>query len=171
MTQGDPVARLAIDLGKVTERVALVEQAVTDTVSELAEKVAELAAAVQSPSDPQDSGQRVDGRPWAALQKEGYGDNSPFSDLCAWIETVLIPQYQEYLASLKREADGLPRCWPKHPAACNELWTLYLLWDHAFANEETSPREAGDWHDRWLPGTLERLEKVFSKCLHSTSTS
>lgn len=166
----DPLARLAIDLGKVADRVDLVEQTVTELVGELADKVTQLAAAVPTPASPQQPDQqRVDARPWAALVQEGYGEGTPFADLCAWIESVLIPQYGEYLALPAGEAGTLPRCWPKHPAACNELWTLYLLWDNAFANEETGPREAGDWHDRWLPGILERLKQVFKGCLHNAA--
>lgn len=167
---GDPLARLAIDLGKVAERVAVVEQTVTEAVGELTDKVAELATAVQTSASPQQPGVRVDARPWAELVKLGYGEGTPFDDLCGWIESVLVPQYGEYLALPVTAAGTLPRCWPKHPAACNELWTLYLLWDHAFLNTETGPREAGDWHDRWLPSALERLVKVFKSCLHDETS-
>jgi hypothetical protein len=80
---------------------------------------------------------------------------------------VLIPQYGEYLRLHTQVEGTLPLCWPKHRAVSNELWTLFQLWIQAYQSEEPKLRDAGDWHDRWLPGALDRMKEVFERrCSH-----
>lgn len=76
------------------------------------------------------------------------------SELSDWIETVLRVQYPGYLA------DQLKLCWPKHPEARWELAWLYQLWILAYLGKQPAPRDAADWHDRWLRGVIQRLSQL-----------
>jgi hypothetical protein len=82
-------------------------------------------------------------------------------ELQGWISEVLYPNYGDYLRDQRIEP-----CWPEHPAAINELSWLYNEWHNAYLPDERKPRDAADWHDRWLPGVLRRLDEVFRACGH-----
>ena len=55
-------------------------------------------------------------------------------------------------------ARRLPACWPDHPEAVEELTALWLAWQHAYEEPDAPLTAAADWHDRWLPGVLHRLQ-------------
>lgn len=179
------VAKVRADVRDLADRLADVERAMTEhgarllqvdglgpLVSDLAQRVARL---IDGPGEEnQDDARRADHRrPWAKLAvTEG---SSHREDLTAWITSVLDPQYGEYLARLWPDGVETPRdnigrnrvppCWPEHPAACNELWTLFVTWWAAYADDDAKPRDVADWHDRLLPGVLSRLPAIF-KCRH-----
>jgi hypothetical protein len=49
-------------------------------------------------------------------------------------------------------------CWPEHPEVVEELTALWLAWQAAYEQPDPQLTAAADWHDRWLPGLLRRLE-------------
>jgi hypothetical protein len=55
-------------------------------------------------------------------------------------------------------AKKIPPCWAEHPEIVEELTALWLAWQHAYAEADAPLTAAADWHDRWLPGLLHRLE-------------
>jgi len=55
-------------------------------------------------------------------------------------------------------ARKIPPCWAEHPETVEELSALYLAWQHAYEDPDAALTAAADWHDRWLPGVLYRLE-------------
>jgi len=55
-------------------------------------------------------------------------------------------------------ARKIPPCWDEHPELVEELTALWLAWQHAYEDTEAPLTAAADWHDRWLPGVLYRLE-------------
>jgi hypothetical protein len=55
-------------------------------------------------------------------------------------------------------ARKIPDCWAQHPELVEELTTLWLAWQGAFQQPDALLTAAADWHDRWLPGVLHRLE-------------
>lgn len=184
------VARVRADVRELLDRLAAVEQAVTEhgarllqvdglgpLVSDLAQRVARLIEHNGEQAPTGDDRRAAHRRPWAKLATLPNETSSHREDLAGWIEAVLNPQYGEYLARLwpdgaeaPLDAIGrhrVPPCWPEHPAACNELWTLFVMWFAAYADENAKPRDIADWHDRLLPGVLSRLPEVF-RCSHQT---
>ncbi|WP_460821631.1 hypothetical protein [Nocardioides ungokensis] len=55
-------------------------------------------------------------------------------------------------------ARKIPPCWADHPELVEELTALWLAWQHAYEDRNAPLTAAADWHDRWLPGVLYRLE-------------
>jgi len=51
----------------------------------------------------------------------------------------------------------IPYCWPQHGGLAAEIATLAYTWQKAF-NDVKATSDAGQmWHDRWLPGFLQRM--------------
>ncbi|MCW2855543.1 MAG: hypothetical protein JWR52_1158 [Marmoricola sp.] len=55
-------------------------------------------------------------------------------------------------------AKKIPRCWGQHPEVVEELTALWVAWQAAYEKHDGFLTAAADWHDRWLPGVLHRLE-------------
>jgi hypothetical protein len=55
-------------------------------------------------------------------------------------------------------ARKIPPCWAEHPEIVEELTALWLAWQYAYVERGAPLTAAADWHDRWLPGVLYRLE-------------
>ena len=55
-------------------------------------------------------------------------------------------------------ARRIPECWADHPELVEELTALWLAWQAAYVERDASLTAAAEWHDRWLPGVLHRLE-------------
>lgn len=95
---------------------------------------------------------------WFWLTMSDEERDEKFSELHDWVETVLSTQYPGYLA------DHIRPCWPNHPEARWELAWLYHLWSIAYLRNRPAPKDAADWHDRWLPGVVRRLSQLLSLC-------
>jgi len=93
---------------------------------------------------------------WLTMPDDEHA--AKLSELTDWVETVLRTQYPRYLG------DQIKPCWPNHPEARWELTWLYQLWTLTYLTTRPTPREAGDWHDRWTPGVLRRLTQVMTDC-------
>ena len=55
-------------------------------------------------------------------------------------------------------ARKIPDCWAQHPELVEELTALWLAWQHAYQQPDPPLTAPADWHDRWLPGLLHRIE-------------
>lgn len=55
-------------------------------------------------------------------------------------------------------ARRIPACCVNHPEIVEELTALYMAWQYAYEDLDAPRMAAADWHDRWLPGVLHRLE-------------
>lgn len=95
---------------------------------------------------------------WFWLTMADEEREAKFSELYDWVETVLRQQYPDYLA------DQIKPCWISHPEARWELSWLYQLWTLTYLTTRPTPRDAGDWHDRWTPGVIRRLSHVMARC-------
>ena len=95
---------------------------------------------------------------WFWLTMSNQEHDEKFAELRDWVETVLRVQYPDYLA------DHIRPCWPNHPEARWELAWLYHLWSGAYLADRTTPKDAADWHDRWLPGAVRRLGQPMNLC-------
>jgi hypothetical protein len=72
-----------------------------------------------------------------------------------WVNGVLLTRYPEYT---------FPCCWEDHPTALWELGNLHAEWKRVYADPCGADLEAALWfHERWLPGTLGRLNKAINQ--------
>ena len=95
---------------------------------------------------------------WFWLTMTDEEREAKFSELYDWVETVFRQQYPDY------RADQLKLCWPNHPEARWELSWLYQSWTLTYLTTRPTPKDAGDWHDRWSPGVIRRLNHAMAHC-------
>jgi regulator of replication initiation timing len=89
---------------------------------------------------------------WLGLAKEEHA--ARLAEVRAWVERVALVQYPAYMAKL-------PPCWPAHPEAVIELSNLMTEWMRVYGDPESRPLDAALWfHERWLPGVLQRLAQA-----------
>ena len=97
-------------------------------------------------------------------------DSSPIGKIpTSWCWRDLGPQGQEelwrelaswvgWIRARYPLAGKIPDCWDQHPEIVEELTALWLAWQLAYQTSDAPLTAAADWHDRWLPGVLHRLE-------------
>lgn len=51
----------------------------------------------------------------------------------------------------------IPYCWQEHGGLAAEVATLAFTWQKAFNDVKANGDAAQMWHDRWLPGFLQRM--------------
>jgi len=95
---------------------------------------------------------------WFWLTMSEQESDAKLGELVDWVEAVLRKQYPDYLTNQLRP------CWPNHPEARWELAWLYQLWTLSYLARRSSPKDAADWHDRWLPGIRRRLSDIMTRC-------
>lgn len=92
-------------------------------------------------------------RPWFALCD--IEDDATFPVWVAWLGShYVIPETGKSI---------IYDCWAKHDAVVAELATLWQVWLAAFVDPKASPDAAQNWHDRWLPGFMQRRDTWFHK--------
>jgi len=84
-----------------------------------------------------------------------WRDLGPQAQAQLWAE---LREWVDWLRARYPLAKRIPPCWPEHPEIVEELTALWLAWQHAYADLEAPLTAAADWHDRWLPGLLHRLQ-------------
>lgn len=75
-----------------------------------------------------------------------------------FVDGHLLVAYGEYWH------DVLQDCWPGHPAALWELGNLWAEWNRTYDRDHPSLTGALNWHDRWMPGTRQRLAEIMRGC-------
>jgi hypothetical protein len=123
----------------------------TATVDAMEAKVADLDQAVQ---DLQDSGSRAPAPNWDGMDQDTRA--AELAKLAEWVTRILVPGY--------RLDPPLRPCWRAHLPVVWELGTVWAEWRRVY--ERKAPELAGalDWHNRWLPGALERSQRALSGC-------
>jgi hypothetical protein len=104
----------------------------------------------------------------ARLDELGTRDTANYSprawtwkDIGPEAEKELWAQLSPWVAWLRSRyplAQRIPGCWDKHPEIVEELTALWLAWQAAYTDPNASLTAAADWHDRWLPELLHRLQ-------------
>jgi hypothetical protein len=82
-------------------------------------------------------------------------------DLGPHAQTELMNQLEPWVGWLRQRyplARKIPASWATHPELVEELTALWLAWQGAYQQPDAPLTGAADWHDRWLPGLLHRLE-------------
>ena len=78
--------------------------------------------------------------------------------LRTWVDKILIPVY------VVGGGYTLAECWAEHPQVLWELGTIAVAWRRAYLRRRPDLVLALDWHDRWLPGAMRRLEDATRRC-------
>jgi hypothetical protein len=73
-----------------------------------------------------------------------------------WADTVLRQHYGGY---------ELRDCWTGHIHAVWELSTLAAAWHHAYGGSRPDLGRALEFYDRWLPGTMRRIDSITRACI------
>ena len=145
-------ARLDTETGPVMVLPAA-QKRLRDQVEELRKQVeeiaAELAKAAASGKADGPAPARWDGEDQAAQAAQ-------LDDLRTWVEGYLRPQYPGYLSRL-------PPCWVNHREGLWELAALQAEWKRVFGSDGEPPlADVQWWHERWLPGALNRLRDTIT---------
>ncbi|WP_027863065.1 hypothetical protein [Marmoricola sp. URHB0036] len=119
-------------------------------LDELASEFADTAAGLMGRIDDLDSTNGAAApRAWNWRGIGPRAEEELWSQLTAWVAWI---RHRYPLA--KR----IPPCWAKHTEVVEELTALWLAWQQAYEDRHASLAAPAEWHDRWLPGVLYRLE-------------
>ena len=137
LTHAEAIARLR----RETERLA--EESTESTTNLLAR----VEALEDSDHTPAGLGVRV--ASWCWRDVGPLGEQALWKELTDWVDWI------RYRYPLARR---IPACWTEHPEVVEELTALWLAWQAAYVESDRVLTGAAEWHDRWLPGVLYRLE-------------
>jgi hypothetical protein len=120
-----------------------------EDLDQLCAEVAGLSAAVKSGLDG-GKAKAPHGPRWDNLGQDQ--EVAQLARLREWVNGVLRVQYPGY---------QLTDCWANHREALWELGALHAEWQRIFGNPRGVDLESMLWfHERWLPGTIGRLNRV-----------
>jgi hypothetical protein len=117
-------------------------------VGELAEQVSGQAAGYAAA--------RVTAPSWLDIPNDVAALTELLEDLTSWLSDV----YMRYPDAVR----SLPECWLWHPEVVEELLWLMYAWHAAYRDERASVQAAGDWHDRYRPGVVRRVQELTRHC-------
>jgi len=154
VTDPDPVAALAAQLEELRGQIGSLSARHSDDyghvmmllleVKKLREKIDAAIARRQAeePAAPY----------WRGLDREGHA--ARLAELRDWVERFARAEYPGYLAKL-------PPCWPNHREALWELSNLMTEWVRVYGDPDNRDLQAALWwHERWLPGAIQRLSQA-----------
>jgi len=96
---------------------------------------------------------------WTRLDPEAR--SAAFAALSLWVKDVLLPGYPNC---------GLRDCWANHRQAVIELSNIWQAWRHAYQRRSPDLKLALEWHDRWMPNAMRRIEFTTRNCVtHCTA--
>ncbi len=78
------------------------------------------------------------------------------TELIRWMEVVYL-RYSD-------AARTLPECWLWHPDLVEELLWLMDAWCAAYHDNTAPVSLAADWHDRYRPGVIKRINTTAGRC-------
>jgi hypothetical protein len=94
------------------------------------------------------------------LAGDGDATTQVLEQLRDWLRAV----YVRYEGAGDQPAPFLSDCWVWHPGAVTELHALYRMWVVAFESPRASDQAVADWHDRYRPGTVRRVNAALRDC-------
>ena len=147
MTQpaSDPVARQLIGQAEMISRL---RHDLDQLANEITDAYADLLARIESTQPTADSDSASPASwCWRTLGPEATEEL-----------TAQLHDWVSWLRSRYPLAKKIAPCWNQHPEIVEELTALWLAWQAAYEQDNASLTGAADWHDRWLPGLLHRLE-------------
>lgn len=142
----DPMAR---QLVAQAQEIARLKSAVQDLADESRESLAGLLIRLESMEDDTGSSRAGPVVSWCWRELGPQGAEALWRELTGWVR---------WIRSRYPLARRIPACWADHPEVVEELTALWLAWQAAYTEPDPPLTAAADWHDRWLPGFLYRLE-------------
>jgi hypothetical protein len=133
--QAKAIAELRRDLDRLAHETTDTITAIHDQLSEFSTDEAAARARGSTAWSWRDIGPQAEEELW--------------NQLITWVR---------WLRSRYPLARKIPDCWQKHPEVVEELTALWLAWQAAYTDRDAILTAPIDWHDRWLPGVLHRLE-------------
>lgn len=88
--------------------------------------------------------------PWCYHQPPPMTDVDVLPTWVAWFNLRYAPQ---------EHSKRIPDCWQLHGGLAAEIATLAATWQRAFDDAKANTDAAQMWHDRWLPGFLQRMRQ------------
>jgi len=88
--------------------------------------------------------------PWCYHQPPPMKDVDILPTWVAWWNLRYGPQ---------EHTKRIPYCWEQHGGLAAEIATLAHTWQRAFDDVKANSDAAQMWHDRWLPGFLQRMRQ------------
>lgn len=176
-----PLRKLGERVGDLDDRISDLSHMVTAVANELHRRNGGTSDSAPSwldllhPTTVPSAGDPPDSDPGGDPDDTGDGDpgeaESPdpvevarelLNALVDWVEQV----YLRYADA----ANGLPECWLWHPPVIEELLWLRHAWMLAYRGENPPTALAWDWHDRYRPGAVRRINRDYGRCsLHNHS--
>lgn len=86
--------------------------------------------------------------PWCYHQPPPFENVDVLPTWVAWWNLRYGPQ---------EHTKRIPDCWEQHGGLAAEVATLAFTWQRAFHDTKANTDAAQMWHDRWLPGFLQRM--------------
>jgi hypothetical protein len=155
MSEADSTAALAAQVADLRTKLLLVQawQMRHEDLNELPGQVGDLAALVTDLLD--NSGPVMAAPYWLGLSDTDY--ETELADLSEWVGKVLKPNYPAYSRVIRE-------CWPQHQEVVWELGNIRAEWRRIYERKRPELAGALNWHDRWLPGCLARIEPLMRAC-------
>jgi len=175
----EQLALLATDYTLLRRRVDTLAEKVDKTSQDLADLPA-LTKQVQALAEQLNADQPDKHRLWDWAVMDRAQAEQAWQALTAWVDQVLAGLYRLIAPDQPNgSADGLarlglsedteatkskralvPSCWAQHPDVVAELSWAAQLWLQTYRTGAAGPgRAAADWHDRYLPGLLVRINQ------------
>jgi hypothetical protein len=154
---GESLAALAVQVAALRGQVTLLNQRLDRAGLrgdlDLAARFEELARTVAGALDA--AAPRGPAAPcWIGLDRQAYA--AQLDELRQWADTVLRRHYGGY---------ELRDCWTGHIHVIWELSTLAAAWHHAYGGSRPDLGRALEFYDRWLPGTMRRIDGITRACV------
>ena len=135
----------------VDEQLTALANTVTELAGEVGQLVSRAGNSAGAPSwldlpDGSDGAEPLDVDSVRAL----------LGELAVWVERI----YLRYADAAK----SFPECWLYHPDVVEELTWLRHAWWRAYQAEGAGPGLSWDWHDRYRPGVVRRVNLLAGRC-------
>ena len=141
----EPISRQLVQHAQLISRL---RHDLDQLASEITDAYADVLSRFES-IDAQHSGHSAVSTAWSWRELGDQGSEELWNELTDWVGWIR----HRYPVAKK-----VPPCWPEHPEVVEELTSLWLAWQGAYEQPDASLTAAAEWHDRWLPGLLHRLE-------------
>lgn len=155
------IVRLEKDLAQQGGLLEALTRLITEQGSALDEKLDEVSELLDRAAPAQDADSQV------ADQCTGWAqqaDRAAWEGLVTWVDW--LTETYDFVAS------EMYPCWPLHGGVVEELAALWMAWLHASSESASSGWGATEalayWHDRYLPGTLQRIRHGWYQHEHCT---
>jgi hypothetical protein len=162
----DDMERLVTDLRKVESDMTSLRQANIrnfadhkrrlDGLDDTAEAHGFAIEAIAAGQAGSDDGPAIPALRWDNLTSEERGIQ--LEGLRNWYQVVLLPLYGQQIGM------AVKGCWEAHPAVCVEIGNLRQEWRRIYERQEPQLSGSLNFHDRWLPGALRRVDPLMTGC-------